>query len=347
MNDLLVRLFGQRATVAVLMLIVVLAFNASLSPFFLAPFNLSNVATATVEIGLLALTATLLIIAGEIDLSIASTLALSAAVLAVVAQTGLPWFVAALSALAVGTLAGLLNGLLVTQLGLSSIIVTIGTLALFRGLTEVVLGDQTLQDLPDEITGWNLQYIGDSFVTWPHVFLIIVAIIFAVFLSRTRSGSVIKLIGSASGVATFSGVRVARTKTMLFMLSGFVSALAAIFLVSRLQAVRNDIGLGMELIAITIVLIGGTDLRGGKGTIWGTFIAIAVVGAVRSGLRLAGVPDQVGIAVVGGLLIVSILLARFRDQLESRLEKEQASRAERRQRSRTRGSADAARAAAI
>jgi rhamnose transport system permease protein len=304
----------------------VVSINVVLSPFFLVPFNLSNVATAAVEIGLLALPATLLIIAGEIDLSIASTLALSAAVLAIVVQSGAPWYLAVGAALLTGATAGLVNGLLVTQLGLSSIIVTIGTLALFRGLAEVILGDQTIQGIPGEIAGWNLQYIGDSLVTWPHLFLVVAAIVFAVFLNRTRGGRTIKLIGSAPDVARYSGVSVARTKIMLFVLSGFVSAVAAVFLVSRLQAVRNDIGLGMELVAITVVLIGGTDLRGGRGTVWGTVIALAVVGAVRSGLRLANVPDQVGLAVVGGLLIIAILVARFRDRFESSLERRHATR---------------------
>jgi rhamnose transport system permease protein len=318
----LIRVAGLRASTAVAMLLLVLVINGAISPFFLEPFNLSNVATAAVEVGLLALPATLLIVAGEIDLSIASTLALSSAVLAVASQAGAPWYVAVLAALITGALAGLTNGLLITKLGLSSIIVTIATLALFRGLTEVMLGDQTIQGLPDEITGWNLQYLGGSLITWPQVFLLIVTAGFALLLSRTPAGRTVRLIGAARDVARFSGVGVARSKVMLFVLSGFMSAVAGIFLVSRLQAVRNDIGMGLELVAITVVLIGGTDLRGGRGTIWGTLFALGVVGAVRSGLRLAGVPDQVGLAIVGALLIAAILIARLRDRFESTIDRQ-------------------------
>jgi rhamnose transport system permease protein len=227
-----------------------------------------------------------------------------------------------LAALITGALAGLTNGLLITKLGLSSIIVTIATLALFRGLTEVMLGDQTIQGLPDEITGWNLQYLGGSLITWPQVFLLIVTAGFALLLSRTPAGRTVRLIGAARDVARFSGVGVARSKVMLFVLSGFMSAVAGIFLVSRLQAVRNDIGMGLELVAITVVLIGGTDLRGGRGTIWGTLFALGVVGAVRSGLRLAEVPDQVGLAIVGALLIAAILIARLRDRFESTIDRQ-------------------------
>ena len=307
MTRFLIRLAGLRASTAVVMLVLVLLINSALSPYFLEPFNLSNVATSAVEVGLLALPATLLIVAGEIDLSIASTLAMSSAVLAVVSQTGVEWYFAAGAALATGALAGLVNGLLVTHLGLSSIIVTIGTLALFRGLAEVMLGDQTIQSLPKALTGWNLQYLGGSVVTWPHLFLLLITGAFAVLLNQTRTGRSIKLIGGAPDVARFSGVRVARSKVWLFVLSGFVSAVAGLFLVSRLQAVRNDIGVGLELVAITVVLIGGTDLKGGRGTIWGTLIALCVVGGVRSGLRLAGVPDQVGLSIVGALLIIAIM----------------------------------------
>lgn len=319
MKAVAISVLKAKVSTALVFLTIVLVINTAMTPFFFTALNLSNVATASIEVGLLALPATLLIVSGELDLSIASTMALCAAVLALTADAGAPWPVALVATMLTGLVAGLVNGILVTQLGLSSIIVTIGTLALYRGIAKVLLGDRTILGLPPEITGWNLKYVGQTYITLSQVFLLVVAVAFAVVLDGSRWGRVIKLIGSAPEVARFSGVGVGRIKIALFGLSGMVSGLAAIFLVSRLQAVRNDIGLGFEIIAITVVLIGGTSTRGGEGTVWGTMIALAVVASVTSGLRLADAPDQVGLSIVGALLIVAIVVARLRERFESTL----------------------------
>jgi rhamnose transport system permease protein len=321
MRDVMSSVWHYRALPAIGFLVLAVTFNLVLSPFFLTAFNLSTIATASVEIALLALPATLLITAGEIDLSSASVLALSAAVLGLTATAGLPLWLAIAAALVTGALCGLLNGLLVTRLGLSSIVVTIATLALFRGVTEVLLGDRTLTELPSTLRGWDLHYIGSTLVTWVQVGIIVVAIAFAVVLTLTRTGRSIRFIGGAPGVALYSGLAVRRTRLLLFVLSGLMSALAGIILVSRLQAVRNDIGIGLELIAITCVLLGGTNIRGGWGTVVGTLAAIGVVASVRSGLRLANIPDQVGLAVIGGLLILTIVGTAVATTTASRLAK--------------------------
>jgi rhamnose transport system permease protein len=308
---------ASRATVSACLLIIVTLINVNLSPYFFTSYNLGNIASNSVEIGLMAMAATLLIVSGEIDLSIASMLALCAAVLGVSASAGVPWGLSVFFALMTGLACGLINGLLVTQLGLSSIIVTIGTLALFRGIAEVMLSDRTITELPQELLGWDQRFLLGTKVTWPQLLLVVTAGLFALILKRSIWGRRIQFIGAAPQVAQFSGVPVVRARLVLFMTSGFVSGIASIIIVSRFQAVRYDIGLGLELIAITAVLIGGTDIRGGRGSIWGTLFALALIGSVRSALRLANIPDQVGLAIIGGLLIVAILIGAFFDNVEA------------------------------
>lgn len=291
---------------AVVLLVVAVVVVAQLSPYFLDAQNFSQIGTDSLEIGLIALAMTPLIVVREIDLSVGSTLGLAAVVFGELASHDVPLLVALVATVATGALAGLLNGLLVTRFGLSSIVVTLGTMALFRGLANAIVGDQTITTLPGSFTASDTRYAIGTLVTIPHVLFALAALAAALVLHRSTVGRRIFFAGSSPDVATHSGVRVDRLKVGLFVASGTLAAIAALFMTSRLQSVRADTGSGLELLALTVVLLGGADIRGGRGTIFGTLVALALVGVVRSGMALGDLPDQARVAVVGGLLLLSI-----------------------------------------
>lgn len=310
---------SSRAIPPAILLVVVIMIDTRLSGLFLVPANLSDVVTSVIEIGIVAIPMTFLVTGGEIDLSVASSLALSAAVLAKSVEMGYGVVSALLMCLATGALCGLVNGLLVVKLGLNSIVVTIGTLALLRGIASILLTDQTVSDFPASLVGWDLKFIPGTYVTGPQVTLVAAVLVAGVVLGVTSVGRRVQFIGGSRGVATFSGVHVDRVRVALFVASGVAAAVAALTLVSRLQSVRNDIGQGLELTVVTAVLIGGTDIRGGRGTILGTIVAVLAIGSVRSGLGLANVPDEARGAVIGALLVLSISISVGRGALERRV----------------------------
>lgn len=301
------------------LLLVVVAINFQLSPLFLTAANLSSMLSLVLEVAILAVPMTFLITAGHIDLSVASMVGVCSAVIAKSAEAGFGLVPCVLLALLAGVACGAVNGFFVVRLGLNSIVVTIGTLALFRGIAEILLKDQTYAQLPESLLGWDYAYIPGTNVTGPQIFTLVLFLAGAVVLNLTPVGRRVNFLGRAADVARFSGVRNERITFGLFVLSGAVSAIAAVVLVSRLQSVRNDTGSGLELLVITCVLIGGTDIRGGRGTILGTLVAVVAIGSVRSGLGLANVPDEARTAVVGGILVLSISLTVLRNTIETRL----------------------------
>lgn len=291
---------------AVAMLVVAVVVVTQLSPYFFDAQNFSQIATDSLEIGLIALAMTPLIVMREIDLSVGSTLGLSAVVFGELASHDVPLLAAIVATVLLGALAGLVNGLLVTRFGLSSIVVTLGTMALYRGLANAIVGDQTITTLPEAFVASDTRLLVGSLITVPHALFALAAIAAALILHRTTFGRRIFFSGSAPEVASMSGVRVDRMKVWLFVATGAMAAVAALFMTSRLQSVRADTGTGLELLVLTVVLLGGADIRGGRGTIFGTLVALALVGVVRSGMALGDLPDQARVAVVGGLLLLSI-----------------------------------------
>jgi rhamnose transport system permease protein len=293
----------------VLLLAIDVIINWRLSPYFLDAKNFSVLSSQYLEVGLMALPMTLLIVVGEIDLSVASMLGAVAAVFGELVANGVALGLAIPIALAFGALLGTVNGVLVTRFGLSSLVVTLGTLALYRGIAEVVLGDQTLFGFPAGFVGLDTRYIGSTLLTYPQLGFAVLAVGFGLVLARSSIGRMLYFTGSNPRAALFAGIRVARFKLALFALSGLLSAVAALTLASRFQSVRNDTGLGLELPVITAVLLGGTDITGGRGTILGTVAAALLVATIRNGMTLANLPDEAGVATVGGLLVVSLLVS--------------------------------------
>jgi rhamnose transport system permease protein len=259
----------------------------------------------------------LLIVSGEIDLSVAAIIALVSTAMGFVAQLGVGVPVLIFVGICVGLLCGAFNGFLVSIMGLPSIVVTIGTMSLFRGISYIVLGDQAFTAYPAE-----LSFFGQGYVWWVISFELVLfavtALIFGVLLHKTAFGRAVTMIGNNPVGALYSGVNVNRVKFTLFMLTGLMSAIAAICLTSRLGSTRPSIAFGWELEIITIVVLGGVNILGGSGTIVGVVIAAFILGMVTFGFGLLNVPGIVMSIFLGLLLIGVIALPRIWQRFTSR-----------------------------
>jgi rhamnose transport system permease protein len=291
----------------VLLLLLAMLLGSWLSPYFLSFSNFSLLTSDMMEKGIMALTMTMIVIAGEIDLSVASVLGLASALLGYSWSHGLPLGAAIALVLLVGALCGLINGLAVTRLGLPSLVVTLGTLALFRGLAYVILGDQAVSDFPDAFTNFGFGNVPGTLIPWPFVVFAGLALIFSLLLHGTTLGRQIYAIGSNREAARFAGIRVERIKLLLFTLSGLASALAGVIFTARFASSRADNALGFELDVVTIVLLGGVNIFGGSGSLPGVILSLFIIGVLRNALGLADISGDIQNIAVGALLIASVL----------------------------------------
>ncbi|MDB4251475.1 ABC transporter permease [Amylibacter sp.] len=284
--------------------------NSFASPYFLNAWNLSDATFNFTEKAMIAFAMALLIISGEIDLSVASMIALASTAMGAAVQAGFGTPVLILVGLGIGVICGAFNGILVTRMGLPSIVVTIGTMSLFRGISYIVLGDQAYRGYPSDFT-----FFGQGYIWWvisfEFVLFLIIAIIYGIILHKTNFGRAVFAIGNNPTGALFSGIRVQRVKFILFLLTGFMSGIAAICLTSRLGSTRPSIAFGWELEIITMVVLGGVNILGGSGSIPGVVIAAFVMGLVTFGLGLLNVPGIVMSIVIGALLIGVIAMPRI------------------------------------
>jgi rhamnose transport system permease protein len=294
----------------VVSLLVVFVLGSAISPQFLSSYNIFTTGTNIGDLAILALPMTLIIITGEIDLSVASTLALSAETLGALWMHHWPMGLIFLVVLAIGAVAGAINGVLVTRVGLPSLAVTIGTLTLYRGLANVVLGPATVSNFPAKYTNLGVNgFLGIPWLSDSVAAFIILAVLVGVVLRMTPVGRSLYAIGLNQDAAFHAGIRVKRTKLMLFVLSGVVSAAVGILYAFELSSAGENIGIGFELQVVTIVLLGGVSIFGGKGTILGVALAAFVYAGLRSALLLTSSFDENDFQVVsGGLLILSVLV---------------------------------------
>ncbi|MER9873148.1 ABC transporter permease [Mesorhizobium sp. M0195] len=287
--------------------VAIFAVNSFASPYFLDAWSLSDLTFNFTEKALIALAMALLIISGEIDLSVAAIIALASTMMgmAVQAGAGTPALVAI--GLVVGLGCGAFNGVLVTRLGLPSIVVTIGTMSLFRGIAFIILGDQAYKGYPA-----NFAFFGQGYVWWVVSFeltlFLIAAVVYWFLLHRTSFGRRVFAIGNNPVAAQFSGVRVGRIKFILFCLTGLMAGIASVLITSRLGSTRPSIAQGYELEVITMVVLGGVSILGGAGSILGVVLAAFIMGLVTFGLGLLNVPGIVMSIFIGLLLIIVIAL---------------------------------------
>lgn len=301
----------------IIIFIVAMTYGSIGSPYFLDPSALVFNTGRYIEIGLLALALTMVIINGDIDLSVASNLAASAAVLAKLYSHGVPILFCCISAILTGMILGTINGLIVTKLGLPSLVVTLATLALYRGLAQVILGDGVVADYPDKFVGFDQRYLisGKPGLPAPLALFVVAAILFYFLLHRWNFGLFNVMSGSNPSASRFSGIHVDRIRLTAFAMSGLVSGVCAVLITSRLGSTISNVGSGMELLAITVVVLGGTDIFGGRGSIPGTVVALFAIMAVRESLVIQDVNGQVQDASIGLLLILTVLLPRVRAQI--------------------------------
>jgi len=293
------------------------ALNAYISPYFLNPWTLSDASFNFTEQAIVALPMALVIISGEIDISVGSTIAMCSVVMGLVAQAGYGTPIVALTGVLIGLAAGAFNACLVTVFRVPSIVATIGTLSLYRGIAYALIGDGVLKAYKP-----SFAYFGQGYVLGPISFeltlFLALTILFAIVLHTTVIGRKIFALGANAAAARCAGIRVEHYKFGLFSLLGAMSGLASVLLTSRLGSTRPSIAMGWELAIITMVILGGVSIDGGTGTILGVLLSALLIGLVTFGLSLLNVPGIVLAIITGGLLIgvvaVSSVLGRSRSR---------------------------------
>jgi len=298
-------------------LVGTIVYNATQSPVYLDVDNFVNLFRLSIEKVIVAVAMTFVIINGEIDLSVASVMAFAACVLAAAHESGVPFGLAIVIALAAAGSAGLVQGSVVARTGISSLVVTLAGLIGFRGAARILLEDRSIGDFPD----WFGNLGRDDFLgpmPFALVLVLVLLLVGGVILHRTSFGRRVYVIGNNADVARYSGIDVARVKLILFTTSGLVAGVAGVLFAARLGSVRANIGEGFELDIITMVLLGGVSIFGGSGTLLGVALAICIVLNLRNGLGLANVEANTQTGVIGALLIVSVLAQNVLDRLPIR-----------------------------
>jgi rhamnose transport system permease protein len=295
-------------TLIVALIVVMLIVGSGLSDQFLTSASFTTGSFDMIEVALIALPMTLVVITGEIDLSVASVLGLSSALMGKLWDAGLPLELIMPLCLVLGAACGAFNGFLVTRVGLPSLAVTIGTLGLFRGLAFVILGDESVTSFPSSWTDRAFGTIGGGWFPNVMVILVVLAVVFAVVLHATPFGRTIYAIGANEEAARFTGIRVKRVKMSLFVVAGVVAALAGIVMTLRNSTAAANVGVGLELTVVAAVLLGGVSIFGGKGSLLGVILAVVLLGTIQKALLLAEGVSSYWIQIVTGALLVGSVL---------------------------------------
>ena len=288
------------------LLAMVLILASTTSEGFLTSLNFSYIFSNTSEITIMAFAMTFLIITGEIDLSIASILALGSSMLGWSYANGAPIWLAIIICLVVGTVCGFVNGFLVTKVGLGSLAVTIGTLALYRGIANGILGENTVNEFPEAYTSFGFDTFGTTFMPKTLPLIIFFGLLFGFLLHRTPFGRRTLAIGQSPEAARFAGINVVRHKIIVFTFTGFMSGVAGVIYTFRFSTAQADNGVGLELLVISAILLGGVSIFGGVGTMWGVVAGVLLAGSVESWLTLREINAQWRTIVTGILLLISV-----------------------------------------
>jgi ribose/xylose/arabinose/galactoside ABC-type transport system permease subunit len=305
-----------REAILVVLCLVELGIFSTLDPHFLTLSNILDATRYMAEAGLVALAMSIVIRTGGIDLSVGSTLALASVSIGLFFQAGVPIVGCILLGIAVGALCGAVNGVLVAYLGLVPITVTLGTMALFRGIAYALTGARSFSGFPLSFARLASYKIAGV----PAQFLFLVAFVLVMWLvmHRTRFGRYVGAIGYNVTATRYSGVRVRRILIATYTLCGAICALAAVLYTSRVFSARADAALGIELSAITAVVLGGASIMGGRGSIVGAFIAVVLLTYLQNGLIIAGIPGEFQGVVVGMFLLAGVF---FTTRVERRYDK--------------------------
>lgn len=297
-----------RALVPAGLVLVAFLAGAKFSKNFLDAHYLLNTSTLYMEIGLIALGMTLVIVCGQIDLSVGSNMILTACLTAKLLSGGASIYVSVVFALVVGTLLGAVNGWFVTLGKLPSFLVTLGTMALYRGIAQAMTGPAAIK-LPHNLVG-----IDDAVlfgIPWPDVIFLVFAVGFGLLLHKTVFGRWVFAVGTNETAAEYSGIPVARVKVMVFALTGLMCGIGALLLASRLGEARYDLIQNVELDAITVAVVGGASISGGSGTILGSFFALMLIDLMKREMGVAGVKAEYQLTAIGALLIAAVFVMRL------------------------------------
>ncbi|TNC52433.1 ABC transporter permease [Rubellimicrobium rubrum] len=312
------RILGPWETFLLVVLVLIYAANAWISPEFLTLQNQVNLFQLSIEKVTIALVMAFVIINAEIDLSVGSMMGLSACAFAtLVGEAGVPAALACLLCLGVGLAGGFLNGWFVARMGLPSLVVTLATLIGFRGVARILLEDRSIGSFPDWFAALGQRGLIGPIPLGLLSFVLLFVLLYVV-LERGGFGRKTYVIGVSRDVAEFAGLDTARHKILIFMASGLVAAYAGLLFAARVGAVRGDVGQGFELDIITMVLLGGVSIFGGSGTLTGVGLAILIVLSLRNGMSLMNVTGHIQTGVVGLLLIASVLIPRLGTRLARR-----------------------------
>ena len=294
--------------VVTLLLLLTFSISALWSPFFLDAEFLLKSMVLYLEMGILALALTPIIISGNIDLSVASSMVMVSGVTAYLhANLGAPMLLCLPLGLVLGAAVGAFNGAMIAYVGLPWVTVTLGTMVLYRGIAQILLGVHSIQQFPEWFTGIDKITIPGTPVSLPFVIFFLLAFGFGLLLHKTVGGRWLYAIGTNEQAAYFAGIPVKRVKLLVFVFSGMMSAIAGLMMVSRLAVARYDLAQGFELHAITAVVLGGTSIYGGRGTIYGTVTAVFLFGILRTGMGVANVTGETQLTVLGTLLVIAVL----------------------------------------
>jgi rhamnose transport system permease protein len=297
------------------LLVIVFGYGLGGVANFDSSLNLSFLIGNTMAIAVVALPMTMLVVAGEIDLSVGSMAGLSSALMGALWNSNWPIQDIIPFCLVVGALGGLLNGWLVTRLGLPSLAVTIGTLAAYRGLAQIVLGSDTVTDWPQNYLNFGAGRIGGTFIPYTFLPYLVLLVIAAIVLHATVTGRSLYAIGANREAAFFAGIRVKRLKLLMFVATGLTSAFAGVIWTLHYATATYTNASGLELSVIAAVLLGGIDFDGGKGTLFGAVAGVFLLGTLQNLMSLQSVSSQSQIIVTGVLLVVSVLGPRAARQI--------------------------------
>lgn len=318
MLALLVRVLVRWETLLVLAIVAVGIWSTTLSPFFLERANLLDLATPYVFVGLMAFGLTFVVIAGEIDISVASILAVSVVTFAQLYDHGANIWLAAVAGLAAAAGLGLVNGLLVALLNLPSLAITLGTLAAYQGLAFVILSGEGVAEFPESYTRFGGGYTWNF--TLPIALLVLIgfAVALGILLHATRFGRYVFAIGNNREAAGLSGVPVSRMRVAVFVLSGLMAGFAGIVYVGFFGSARADAAQGSLLDVVTAVVLGGVNIFGGAGSVLGVLLALLLVAELRNGMQLANLAGDTQNIVIGVLLLAAIVLGNLVRALQTR-----------------------------
>jgi len=292
--------------------VAVIVILSIISPSFLKPRNLLNIVRQSSIHGVMAVGMTFVILTAGIDLSVGSVLALTGVLCASFEHAGLPVVLIVIATLGIGAFIGSVNGLIITKGKVTPFVVTLGMMSVARGLAHIYTNGQPISGFGD-----RFRYIGASDflgVPVPIIIFVLTLLIAAVILRDTRLGRYTYAIGGNEEAVRLSGINVDRFKITAYAISGLTAALGAIILTSRLNAGESIAGTGYELDVIASVVIGGTSLMGGRGSVWGTFIGALLIGSINNGMNLLTIPSYWQLVVKGSIIVGAALLDRLRER---------------------------------